>query len=234
MVMSRYRPAIPRYAVTPNSVRSMRVLARALNHRALAAVHILRTERDERVPLSVEEALRTDPVVSLPVPGAEARGIDLHEGTRAAHRHRSSRPGSRSGREPARTGDRLCLGCTDRDAGGAGPGLVEPGLVEPESGHSILRRVACGCVLGTLGSQPAPDVTRKVTCQVESSRGHRAPGTEVPITPRRPLPAAPIRSCPAHIPRPRTRRPRWDTARADGRSAPASGPPSPSPAARPG
>ena len=38
MVMSRYRPAIPRYAVTPNSFRSMRVLARALNHRALAAV----------------------------------------------------------------------------------------------------------------------------------------------------------------------------------------------------
>jgi hypothetical protein len=38
MVMPSYRAAIPRYAVAPNSFRSMRVLARALNHRALAAV----------------------------------------------------------------------------------------------------------------------------------------------------------------------------------------------------
>src|SRR6478736_1613960 len=103
MVMSRYRPAIPRNAVTPNSFRSMRMLARALNHRAPRrclfdrqggrhgdiahgqrarqgqTVHTLRTERDDWVSLSVEEALRTNLVVSLPVPGAEACGIDLDE-----------------------------------------------------------------------------------------------------------------------------------------------------------
>src|SRR2546429_2286356 len=109
MVMSRYRPAIPRYAVTPNSFRSMRVLAgiepsrprRGLldrqgdRHGDIAhgqragqgqAVHTLRTERDDRVPIGVEEALRTDLVVPLPVPGAEARGIDLPEGARVVER----------------------------------------------------------------------------------------------------------------------------------------------------
>src|SRR5204862_2006678 len=115
--------------------------------------------RADWVPVSVEETLRTDLVVPLPVPGAEARGIDLHEGARAGERLIDvDRPGpdreaaanrrqpeqvpgpERNGRRadvdlvPARTRDRLCLGCTDRGAGGAGPGLVEP-----ESGHSILR-----------------------------------------------------------------------------------------------
>src|SRR5258708_25812172 len=75
MVMSRYRPAIPRYAVTPNRRQPEQVPG---------------PERDGRIA-----------------------DIDL---------------------VAARTGDRLCLGCTDRAAGGAGPCLVEP-----ESGHSILR-----------------------------------------------------------------------------------------------
>jgi hypothetical protein len=50
---------------------------------------------------------------------------------------------------------------------------------------------------------------------------------------RQPCPAASSQSCPAHTPHPRPGRHRSGRARADGRSAPASGPPSPSPAARP-
>ena len=42
------------------------------------AVQAFGTERDDRVPVGVEKALRTDGAVSLPVPGAEARGVDVY------------------------------------------------------------------------------------------------------------------------------------------------------------
>ena len=42
----------------------------------------LRTERDDWIPFGVEEALRTDLVVPLPVPGAEARGFQRAPGTK--------------------------------------------------------------------------------------------------------------------------------------------------------
>ena len=122
-------------------------------------VHAYGTERNDRVPIGVEEALRTDCAVPLPVPGAEARGVDLDVDARvgerltdidhpgpdreaAANRREPEQvPGrERDGRAtrvdlvPARTGDRLRLGCADHGAGGAGLGLVRP-----ESSHSFLR-----------------------------------------------------------------------------------------------
>ena len=99
------------------------------------------------------------------------------------------------------------------DAGGR---QVEPGHRERARRHPRHRQEAC---------QPPAGQARRG----QPHRG-RHPGAGTRADPL----AAAIRSCPARIPRRRTGRHRWDTARADGRSAPASGPPSPSPAATPG
>ena len=76
----------------------------------------------------------------------------------------------------------------------AAPVLARSGL---EAAIPFLPIVACVRVLCTLGGQPAPDVTRKWTCQVESSGRHR--GTKVPVPVPRPLltPAPPRRPGPS-------------------------------------
>src|SRR5215470_522287 len=83
MVMSRYRPAIPRYAVTPNSFRSMRVLARALNHRALAAVCSI-----DRVTGTVTLRTVSSPIKARPFTPSER---NVMTGYRSVSRRRSER-----------------------------------------------------------------------------------------------------------------------------------------------
>ena len=128
-------------------------------------VHAFGTERDDRVPAGVEEALRTDVAVPLLVPGAEARGVDLHVGASAGERLSDiDRPGpdreaaanrrepeqvpgpERDGRPtgvdlvPAWPGGHLRLGCADYGAGGAGLGLIGP-----DSGYSFPPDEWCAC-----------------------------------------------------------------------------------------
>src|SRR6266702_3408181 len=84
--------------------------------------------------------------------------------------------GSATSIVPARLGSHLRLGCADY-----GPGGADPGLVEPESGHSFLP--VSGVRLRALHARRPASPRRHAKVDIPGGIFQQVPGTKVPISP---------------------------------------------------